>query len=363
MATDLQEFDITDMVTPGQTANIDYGVAAASGDSRYIVNHQLVSYGEANFTLDASVVDVEAPTNKVEYARNNSICDQPKITIQNNGSTALTSAVIEFWANDNSTHETYNWTGNLAFLEKETIDVPSPFSLWQDINPTDNEFHVIIKNPNGGSDEYALNNQYDSKFDIPEVVPADFYVQFRTNSAANESSYELVDFSGNTIFSRNGMSNNTTYRDTMNLGAGCYKLIFNDTGEDGIDFWANSDGSGAIRLKREDNGNNIKTFEADFGASLVYSFTVDFPLNYEELHNIPTVEILPNPASDFFTIHAKEIHLAQVSVFSMLGQKMNIAHTKNQNSIRYDTSNVPSGLYFVNIDYNGERISKKIVIE
>ena len=362
MATDLQEFDITSMVTPGETTNIDYGMETASGDSRYIVNHQLVSYGSANFSLDARILDVEAPSSKVEYARNNSMCDQPRITIQNTGSTTLTSAVIEFWANDN-THKTYNWTGNLAFLEKETFDIPISSSVWENVNPTGNEFHVLIKNPNGGADEYELNDRYTSTFDIPEVLPANFYVQFRANSAASENSYELVDYYGNTMFSRSGMENNATYRDTFNLGTGCYKLIFKDNDGDGVDFWANSDGSGSIRLKREENGNNLKTFEGDFGASLVYSFTVDFPLSYEELHNIPTVEILPNPAKDFFSIKAKNIDTAEISIISSLGQRVSIQHIINQQSIRYNTSNLPSGLYFLTIDYDGKRISKKVVIE
>jgi len=52
MATDLQEFDITTHVTPGQTANINYDMQTASGTSRYIVNHQLVTYGDANFNTD-----------------------------------------------------------------------------------------------------------------------------------------------------------------------------------------------------------------------------------------------------------------------------------------------------------------------
>lgn len=362
MATDLQEFDISNLVSPGETATIDYGMETASGDSRYIVSHQLVSYGEANFSLDARVLDVEAPSNKVEHARNNAICDQARITIQNTGSTTLTNAVIEFWTNDNS-HETYNWTGNLAFLEKETFDLPSSFNLWQDVSPTGNEFHVLIKNPNGGSDEYELNDRYTSTFDIPEVLPANFYVQFRTNSAGNESSYELIDYYGNTMFSRSGMENNATYRDTFNLGTGCYKLIFKDSDDDGIDFWANSDGNGSVRLKREDNGNNLKTFEGDFGASLVYSFTVDFPLSYEELHNIPTVEVLPNPAKDFFVVKAKDIDTAQISLISSLGQKIKLPQTVNQNSIHYDTQALSGGLYFLNIDYDGKRISKKIVIE
>ena len=130
-----------------------------------------------------------------------------------------------------------------------------------------------------------------------------------------------------------------------------------------IAFLASLNSRRILRLKREENGNNLKTFEGDFGASLVYSFTVDFPLSYEELHNIPTVEILPNPAKDFFSIKAKNIDTAEISIISSLGQRVSIQHIINQQSIRYNTSNLPSGLYFLTIDYDGKRISKKVVIE
>ena len=52
---------------------------------RYHIAHQLVSYGPANFNLDARINDVIAPSKKALYARVNPICANPIIEIQNTG--------------------------------------------------------------------------------------------------------------------------------------------------------------------------------------------------------------------------------------------------------------------------------------
>ena len=57
MATDIQENDITPYVTPGTNAIVDYNITTASGDSRYWVSNQLVTYGAANFTIMQYVAD------------------------------------------------------------------------------------------------------------------------------------------------------------------------------------------------------------------------------------------------------------------------------------------------------------------
>ena len=62
---DLRDDDITGLVNPGQTHNIDYGVSNATGTSNYWVSSQLVSYSSPNHTLDAAVVDVLSPTNQI----------------------------------------------------------------------------------------------------------------------------------------------------------------------------------------------------------------------------------------------------------------------------------------------------------
>ena len=80
-ATDLQEFEITEIVTPGQPVEIDYGLSPAFGDSRYLVNCQLVSYGEPNFDLDARIIDIKQPSDQAAYQRVNPMCYDPVVRI------------------------------------------------------------------------------------------------------------------------------------------------------------------------------------------------------------------------------------------------------------------------------------------
>ena len=148
MQTNLQESDLTPFVTPGSNAVIDYVINTASGDSRYFSSNQLVSYGAPNFALDAAIVEIKSPTTLTEYGRLNPICHNPTIQIQNTGSTPLTTAKIEYWVNGNTNHETYNWTGNLNFLEKADVVLPSGNSLWSGMTGTvSNKFNAKISNP------------------------------------------------------------------------------------------------------------------------------------------------------------------------------------------------------------------------
>tara|TARA_Y100000385_G_scaffold48309_2_gene44886 strand:- start:64295 stop:66988 length:2694 start_codon:yes stop_codon:yes gene_type:complete len=113
--TDVQHYDITSLVTPGQNVTIDYGVLNASGTSNYIINNQLITYGDINFDLDASIVEVQEPSNRVEFSRNNSMCHTPKVVIKNTGKTTLTSLKIKYWVNNSTSPLTFDWTGSLDF--------------------------------------------------------------------------------------------------------------------------------------------------------------------------------------------------------------------------------------------------------
>ncbi len=361
--TDLNEFDITSMVTPGATHNIDYGMTGATGTSNYIVNNQLVSYGDANHTLDVSITDIMNPSNYVEYERSNGICNTPTIEIQNTGSTTLTSATIEYWVNGSATPQTYTWNGSLEFLEKAVVELPTPSALWDDLTGTGtNTFHARVSSPNGGTDEYEHNNTFKADFTVPDVVPSNFWIEFRTNNAASESSYELLDDAGNTLLFRNGMSNNTTYRDTFELGYGCYQFNIYDGDDDGIDFWANNDGTGFARFRQVGAGV-IETFEGDFGGSFQYNFTIDYPLSYEELYDTYVVELYPNPASDQFVLAAGSISEAKIELINQLGQEIEVPMNTTLDEITFDTSELPSGIYLVKIDYRGKLITKKVIVE
>jgi hypothetical protein len=364
--TDLQENDITSLVAAGGYATIDYGVDTAWGDSRYWVSSQLVGYGAPNFNLDAAIVDIKTPSKKIEYLRINTICTDPTIVIKNTGSTDLTSLVIEYWVNNNSSKNSYTWHGNLKFLESTEVVLPVNGNLWSGINSTTNNiFNVNIKNPNGGSDAYSFNNTMKSTFDIPQVLPSEFTIWFRTNQAASESSYILKDASGAILFNKTSMANNSNYYDDFTLSPGCYSLEIKDSDEDGFDFWANSDGAGKCQIK-DMNNQTIHIFNGDFGKSILFNFTVEYPLSYNQMKTFTdeSLIIFPNPAQHQFNIDWNNHSIKQIEILNSIGQKIEMPITYQSKSIQVNCSGYAKGFYFVAItNEKGETKYKKIIVE
>ena len=353
MATDLQRWDITTMVTPGQTALMDYSMATATGTSNYIVSHQLVSYGPPNFTLDAAVEEIVSPTNRVEYRRMGAMCRGPVVRIRNTGATVLTGATITYWLNNTATKETYTWNGALNFMETADLELPVG-SLWDGLNGTaNNAFHVEISLPNGGQDAYPSNNGMSSAFTLPEVIPAHFYIRFKTNSAAFESSYKLLDEWGNVLFSRSGMTNNTFYNDTFQLGDGCYSLVVDDSGDDGISFWANNDGTGFCRIHNAQSGTLLKTLQPDFGSQARFEFTVNAPLSYEELHPVAEPTVYPNPSKGTFFLEADQPGAEHwvLEVLDVQGRLLKTEHVFSTDRLRHtlEVPGVGPGTYLLRI--------------
>src|SRR5690606_23613359 len=133
---------------------------------------------------------------------------------------------------------------------------------------------------NGGADEYVHNNSYTSTFEVADVVVPEFVLEIKTNSKAYENKYRIEDADGNIVLERTSLANNTTYNDTLALTVGCYRFVIEDSGKNGIDFWANSDGTGAMKIKTL-NGQQIKKFEGDFGTSYIYEFSVTQSLSLQ----------------------------------------------------------------------------------
>ncbi len=352
-ATDVEHVDITPYVTAGQPAIIDYGVSTASGTSNYIVNSQLITYGPINHTLDAAVVEVREPSNRVEFTRFNSICHEPKVTIQNTGSTALTSLEIRYWVNNASQPHVFQWSGSLDFLETEIVALPSDHYLWANLQSDNNQFHVEIKTPNGGTDEYVHNNRYLSDFTIPAVWPSDIEVRFKTNSAPEESSYDIRDDQGNVVFERSNMTANTQYRDTLHLNQGCYSFNVYDTDDDGIAWWANSDGNGSVRVRKVGVSGTVKSFDGDFGDNIHFNFTTEVPLAQEDFESQDRVDIYPNPASAQVTLTIDGLEKnVDIDFFNLQGQLVKSFKVNTVNGFyegQLAIEKLPKGLYIVRI--------------
>lgn len=362
-----KEHDITPFVTAGTTATLDYNCsppALPNGDYRYIVAHQLVSYGSANHTLDAALEDVLAPSAKVLYSRSNPICSNPLILVRNTGSTTITELEFDYWLNNNQ-KETGFWIGNLGFMDTVYISLPVA-SLWsQEYTPANNVFHVEIKSVNSVQDNYVHNNTYHAPFTLPDILPNDITVEFRTNNNPYENMYRIVDEAGFDIPGASAlMTANTTYTDSYSLN-GCYKLIVEDLGGDGLQWWANTaQGSGFVRIRNTSTGAIIKSFQTDFGGGIEYSFST-IPHQFvglKKLNDLADIRIYPNPAQTKFQVSGDYLDGARVALTDLLGRSLEIPVSKDETGLTFDTSSLKPGVYLVSITKNNENHVRKMVI-
>ena len=364
-ASDVREDDITQLVNPGQIHNIDYGVSSATGTSNYWVSSQLVSYGAPNHSLDAAIIDILSPTNQILHLRTNPLCSKPKITIQNTGNTTLTSLQIEYWANGATSHEIYQWNGNLNFLEKEEVELPDPASLWGNIAANNNIFHVIISLPNNATDQYYFNNIMSSSFESAPTYPNTFALWFQTNSGVvnsstqvSESSWEFFDNNENSIYASGDLISNTQFRDTLTFDNGCYVFKITDTDDDGFDFWANNDGGGMARF-REIGASWLKSFDGDFGRFIHHEFRVEDALSNSEINDI-NITIFPNPATNEIIVIGDLANSSKLILTDNIGRIVSAINIdKNNNTHKIDIRNLSKGIYFISIDNN--KTIKKVV--
>jgi len=364
MATDVAEYDLTGKINGGDLVTLDYGLDAGSGDSRYIVNNQLVSYGEYKFGYDLAIEDILEPSKKIEYARNNPTCLSPKITVKNNGRNTVNSITIDYWVNDKANKKTYTWNCYLTTGKVETIYLPQDNSIYSTAVQGNSVFYAEITAIDGNSsaDEYVNNNLFESKFEFPEVYPQHFYLFYRTNNAASETKIKVVDEWNKIVFEKNNLTNSTLYRDTLLLGLGCYKLTVEDTDGDGLSFFANNDGSGFFRLW-EVGGSSLKTLNPDFGNKTELQFTVVHKVDVPKRTIDLGYKVFPNPTKGHFTVSGGDMAGAKHTLYNAFGQTINAPYTQDEAKISYDLGAYSSGVYFINIQKNGFTWTNKIVVE
>ena len=361
--TDLMEWDISDLVTPGEMVNVDYSVATGSGNSRYLTSHQLVTYGPANFLLDASIIEIKRPSKRIEYDRTNPVCKDPVVVLRNTGSTVLTSAIISYQV-DGGIVETFEWYGNLEFMESEevTLSIPS-VAFWAGTGA--GLFTATVSDPNGGQDEYAQNSSLTTSYEVTDMFESEVYIFIlKTNNFGNQNSYQLRDFAGNILISRNNLASNTFYRDTVYLEDGCYTIKLDDSGNNGLSFWAQAnEGSGSFSIRSL--ATTLKSFNPDFGSVINYSFVKGEITNVETPDFNYTFDVFPNPTSGTFKVlldlpEYKDARLVMVDMTGRVIQTI-LLNEINSSTINLDLSDQPDGIYYCTIILNNWIKTKKVI--
>jgi len=262
------------------------------------------------------------------------------------------------------TSHTYSWTGNLAFLETEEVELPK-LSNW---SGSENTFEVILSNPNGQVDDYIANNTMKSEFENVPEYPENFVLFVNTNSGSigssqiSETSWDFYNGNGNIEYSSGNLIVNSDYKDTLTFTKGCYTFVMNDTDEDGLEFWANSDGGGLVRI-REIGASWLKAFDPDFGTNIIHQFTVGYAQNTISVEQNSTWEIYPNPTKNTLNIEGISNEKTKLTLQDNLG-KIILEKTITNSGFTSEIINLEqfeNGVYFIKISNSKEEITKKVV--
>ncbi|MCH2224815.1 MAG: T9SS type A sorting domain-containing protein [Crocinitomicaceae bacterium] len=357
------EHDVTPsiIVNTDNYFDIDMEAYTYNGGNNFHPNYKigtvLHTLSAPNFQVDAEVLDILSPTTKFENSRFNPTCGNGEIIIKNNGETTLTSATITYWV-EGGTVKTYSWTGSLDFEETELVVLPmNGMSDYSQASGTVKRFYAKIENPNGQTDEWVHDNQLTSLYETPLVLESTFVVWLKTNASGNQSSYKVTDIDGNVVFSKGGLANNTLYKDTLNLAQGCYKIELLDTGGDGLNFFANNDGSGLFQVRKIPAGM-YKSFNTNFGDEITEYFTVDYELNTSEVFLDKTIRMFPNPTNGSFEI-STDLDYDNVKLIDLSGRVV-----LETTDVHIQTSSLENGSYLVLMEDQGKLVGKsKLVVQ
>lgn len=364
------EFEITDYVT-GPSVDVDYEISdvpsfdPAMGNGNYVMAMHLFQYGAPNHTLDAEIVDVISPNVFGYHSRKNPVCDGAEVVIRNVGATPITSLVFTYKVSGGLSQQ-YTWTGYLEFMQKEIVNLPVPgVEFW--LGNGNNVFEVSISAPNNGTDQYADNDSYRTKFALPPVYNDNFIIMYITNELPEDNYYEVKDINGNVVASRDTSALPTTvYNDTLNLPPGCYTFEFYDTGHDGLYYWAFPDqGNGNLRFKKM-NGVTLKMFERDFGYKIHQAFVLSETVSIHSTVNEQLIEVYPNPARDRVYIdvsgYTGEI---EILLLDFTGRKIysKISWVDIAATVKIELVGLAPGAYLIRATGEGLNYSKQIIVE
>ncbi len=365
----VREHDISGLITPGNAVTLDmdldaYTNSVTSQNPNYIMAAQLITYGNPNFSNDISMEEILAPNNDFYYNRYNPICNNPIVVIKNTGANPVTSATITYGIRG-ATPSVYNWSGNLAF--NQTVQVQLGAIDWTSLTNTPDEFYAYVSSPNGLVDDYAYNDTMHTYLNFPAQLPYSFVILFQSNLAYYETTYNIKDDQGNVVFNNGLLSASTIFRDTVALAPGCYTFTINDSGKDGLSFFANNDGVGFIRFVNAFGPGVLKFFEADFGTRLSYQFTVDYLLTTPQVESKGVMNLYPNPASRLLTVDLA-FPSAQSGVIHIRDAVGKLVHSEDFHQqdnprLQHDLKGLPSGIYHVTATTPEFQLTRRLVVQ
>lgn len=280
---------------------------------------------------------------------------EPHVTIRNNGADVLTSAEITYIVNDESP-VTFQWSGNLAFLESETVTLPE-----SDFGVIDmNTLVITIENPNDQTDEYPLNNARTTE--IPKAMEADppMALILKLDNNPEETTWEFTNSQGDVMYEGGPYSTageqifeqyDFNYTD-------CFTFTIYDAGGDGLT------GTGSYKIGF---GSTIVAEGSAFGSKSESQFSIAYTEVADQLSS-ENIQVYPNPVTENLTLKINTSQSATIkySVIDPLGRELYkfdqgvVSAGQKNYTIEFDDLN--PGIYYISIEKGSERRLEKIIL-
>jgi hypothetical protein len=279
----------------------------------------------------------------------------PAITISNDGASALTSLDINYQVN-NETLNTYQWSGNLAYGETETVDLPATGFTVLD----DNDLLIYTTNPNGNPDEDTSNDTISSTFSsAPEVIP-DIHLYLKLDDNPQETTWELKNSAGEVLYSGGPYTDPQQFlQETFPLTEDdCYTFLIFDEGGDGLT------GAGFFALREADLSLIYENQDFE-GTEELVQFSIN-QTSLPELDELSDFDVYPNPFKNYTNVSFTLDDNSDVNlkVYNVIGEVVYNIQKRDMSSGTHnmiiDTREFTPGIYFVNLKIGDKLYITKI---
>ncbi|MDP5106042.1 MAG: T9SS type A sorting domain-containing protein [Polaribacter sp.] len=138
------------------------------------------TYGRGVFVTDIPRIlpKKDLSITSIANLNNTIVCNSatsPILSIKNEGTDVINEVVIEYIYNDDSTKESYTWTGTINSLETKEISLPQKTF---EVKTHKLDINIIL-----ASDDFVDNNSYTSYFKVNNSISDPFFInQFETDN-------------------------------------------------------------------------------------------------------------------------------------------------------------------------------------
>jgi len=281
----------------------------------------------------------------------------PSVTIQNNGSNALTTVDIAYGFDGNQ-NLTYNWTGNLAQWQTAIITLPAA-SLASGAHT----FAATVSNPNAGLvDENVNNNLVSSSFNVV-INGQSVQLNLELDCYGTEITWELQNSTGSAVYSGSGYSDNQPGLVTLDpwcLNYGCYTYVIMDSYGDGLfgGTFCPQDGSVAI-LYNTDTLASLPASSADFGTQTSLQFCVSQAgIEFAEWNDFT---VYPNPFTHQIVVNTQGA--SELSLFDITGKAIQHKKIDSSYTLLNFTDSLSNGTYLITVTLNDGQVRTKKLLK